>query len=107
MGRRSKTLAAIPDVPFITLSLDEQSRCLATNLQRARQRAGLTREDLSKMVVPHLGQPLSVSFLGALERQERTPSVQTLLAIAKALEIPPSALFARPRERPKAPQAAA
>lgn len=39
---------------------------------------------------------LSLRYLAGVERGEENPSLETIVAIADALQLPPSALFVRP-----------
>jgi transcriptional regulator with XRE-family HTH domain len=53
----------------------------------------MTQEDLSERA------RISVSFLSMIERGERSPHLETLAAIAEALEVKMADLFIDPEER--------
>ncbi|HST38922.1 MAG TPA: helix-turn-helix transcriptional regulator [Conexibacter sp.] len=59
----------------------------AANLRRARDRAGLTQEELADEADLHR---TAISFL---ERGEREPRLWTLVKLSYALKIPPSELL--------------
>lgn len=61
---------------------------LARRIRHLRERQGLTQEDFATRC------GISVSFASLLERGERTPSYETLVDVADALQIPLSELFA-------------
>jgi transcriptional regulator with XRE-family HTH domain len=54
---------------------------------RVSRSARMTQEDLSERA------RISVSFLSMIERGERSPHLETLAAIAQALEVPVADLF--------------
>jgi len=56
---------------------------LARRIRALRERRGLTQEDFAARC------GISVSFASLLERGERSPSYETLLQVAVALELPP------------------
>ncbi len=58
------------------------------NIRNARKAVGLTQAELARRV------GCDQSEISRLERGERLMSVRMLTAIARALEIPPSALLA-------------
>lgn len=60
---------------------------LARRIRALRERRGLTQEDFAARC------GISVSFASLLERGERSPSYETLLLVAAALELPLSELF--------------
>jgi transcriptional regulator with XRE-family HTH domain len=60
---------------------------LARRIRALRERRGLTQEDFAARC------GISVSFASLLERGERSPSYETLLQVAAALELPLSELF--------------
>jgi transcriptional regulator with XRE-family HTH domain len=64
---------------------------LARRLRTLREGARLTQDELARR------SGLSVSFTSLLERGERSPSYETLFALASALDVPVSELL---RERP-------
>lgn len=59
----------------------------ADALREARQKAGLTQEDLAERA------DVSVRFISLLETGKRQPSLSALAAISAGLEIPMSALI--------------
>jgi transcriptional regulator with XRE-family HTH domain len=59
----------------------------ARRMRSLRERLGITQEELASRC------GISVSFASLLERGERSPSYETLLQIAQALEIPLAELF--------------
>ena len=65
---------------------------LARRIRVLRARHGLTQETLSARC------GISVSFASLLERGARSPSYETLVRIAQALEIPMADLFGASRE---------
>jgi transcriptional regulator with XRE-family HTH domain len=62
---------------------------LAKRVRELRSRRGLTQEAFATR------SGISVSFVSLLERGVRTPSYETLLRIAQALEVPVAELFVR------------
>src|SRR3954454_18672757 len=60
---------------------------LARRIRALRERRGLTQEEFARRC------GISVSFASLLERGERSPSYDTLLTIARALEVPVADLF--------------
>ena len=60
---------------------------LARRVKSLRESLRLTQEEFSKRI------GISVSFASLLERGERAPSYETLVAVAKALEVPLAELF--------------
>jgi transcriptional regulator with XRE-family HTH domain len=65
----------------------ELLRVLAQRIRALRERQGLTQEDFASRC------GISVSFASLLERGERSPSYETLVLVADALETPLSELF--------------
>ena len=68
--------------------MDELLTELGQRIRAARDIRGLTQEELAARA------KLNNSFLSQLERGLKAPSLKTLDAIAKALEVPISQLFA-------------
>ncbi len=66
---------------------------LGRRVRSLREAARLTQEEFARRC------GISVSFASLLERGERSPSYETLIAIARALELPTAELF---REGPAA-----
>jgi transcriptional regulator with XRE-family HTH domain len=62
-------------------------RILARNLKRLRQERGLTQEELADLA------GLNRNYIGMIERQENAATVDTLEALAKALQIAPVQLL--------------
>jgi transcriptional regulator with XRE-family HTH domain len=60
---------------------------LARRIRSLRERQGITQEEFAARC------GISVSFASLLERGERSPSYETLLQMADALEIPLAELF--------------
>lgn len=60
---------------------------IGNNIRKLRLGRNLTQETFSEAI------GISVSYLGQLERGQRTPSISTLESIANALEVPLSALL--------------
>jgi transcriptional regulator with XRE-family HTH domain len=56
-------------------------RILARNLKRLRRERGLTQEELADLA------QLNRNYVGMIERQENAATVDTLEALAKALEV--------------------
>lgn len=67
---------------------------LARRIRRLRERRALTQEEFATRC------GISVSFASLLERGERSPSYETLVTIAEALEVPLSELFRDPSSEP-------
>lgn len=62
---------------------------VGTNVRRARNKAGLTQEQLA------LEAKIDLTYVGGIERGKRNPSVLVLTRIAEALAIDPSDLLKR------------
>ncbi len=60
---------------------------MGRRVKKLRKAAGLTQEQLAEK------SNLSPSFLGHIERGTRVASLQTLVAICKALDVEPSVLL--------------
>ena len=98
MPRREVTPPALPDAPFETLCAEDQARAIGWNLRLARKRAGLTLPALARHMratVPE--EALSLSYLGDVERGDRSPALKTVLSLARALNVDPRSLFCVPR----------
>ena len=67
---------------------DRDLVALGSNVRRIRGEDGLTQEELAARA------GLSTNYIGEIERGQRNPSVKVLFAVAKALKVQPSALFA-------------
>lgn len=66
-------------------------RILAQNLRRLRQERGLTQEALADLA------DVNRNYVGLIEREENSASVDVLESLARALEIDPIDLLARPK----------
>jgi transcriptional regulator with XRE-family HTH domain len=62
-------------------------RTLARNLKRLRRERGLTQEELADLA------GLNRNYVGMIERQENAATVDTLEALAEALQIKPAQLL--------------
>jgi len=62
-------------------------RIVARNLKRLRKERGLSQEELADLA------SLNRNYIGMIERQENAATVDTLEALAKALEVEPARLF--------------
>jgi transcriptional regulator with XRE-family HTH domain len=60
---------------------------LAKRIRGLRAERGLTQEEFASRA------GISISFVSMLERGERSPSYETLLQLAEALDVPPGELF--------------
>jgi transcriptional regulator with XRE-family HTH domain len=67
----------------------ELRRIVAQNLRRLRQDRGLTQEELADRA------ELNRNYVGMVEREENAPTVDTLEALAKAMDIDPTALLVK------------
>lgn len=63
---------------------------LGRNILRGRNAKGWSQQTLAGEA------NLSLRYLAGVERGEENPSLETIVSIADALELPPSALFVRP-----------
>jgi transcriptional regulator with XRE-family HTH domain len=61
---------------------------LGTNLREARERLGLTQEQVAERSGVH------ATEVSRIEGGKRDPQVSTLLRLAKAVEVPPGRLLA-------------
>lgn len=71
---------------------------VAQNLRAVRARKSLSQHVVAKKT------RVSVSYISMLERGRRTPPLETLEALAKALGVPPVSLLQKPsatRRRPR------
>ena len=62
-------------------------RTLARNLKRLRRERGLTQEELADLA------GLNRNYVGMIERQENAATVDTLEALAEAMQITPPQLL--------------
>jgi transcriptional regulator with XRE-family HTH domain len=72
----------MPHGPSDTSPASGHLQGLARRIRALRERRGLTQEDFAARC------GISVSFASLLERGERSPSYETLLQVASALELP-------------------
>lgn len=75
------------DNPRPQVRARESLRVLARRIRSLRERQGMTQEDFAQR------SGISVSFASLLERGERSPSYETLVQVAGALDVPLSELF--------------
>src|SRR5688572_31274911 len=82
-------MAAFWEDPTEDLRVDAQEslKALARRVRALRESLSLKQEELARRC------GISVSFVSLLERGERSPSYETLLLVAKALEVPVQELF--------------
>jgi transcriptional regulator with XRE-family HTH domain len=73
-----------------SFEIDSQSKQVIARLKEEREKARLSQMDLS------LRAGLSQNLVNYIESGKRTPSLNTLLRLCKALRIEPSVLFATP-----------
>ncbi len=66
-------------------------RILAQNLRRLRQERGLTQEALADLA------DVNRNYVGLIEREENSASVDVLESLARGLKIDPTDLLARPK----------
>lgn len=62
-------------------------RVVAQNLRRLRRKGGLSQEELADRA------GLNRNYIGMIEREENSPTVDALEEISKALNIDPVVLF--------------
>jgi DNA-binding XRE family transcriptional regulator len=70
-----------------TVRARDSLQALARRIRGLRERKGMTQEDFAQK------SGISVSFASLLERGERSPSYETLVQVASALQIPLAELF--------------
>ena len=68
-------------------------RLVAQNVRDRRLKAGFTQEEFADKCM------INRSFLGEIERGERNVTLSTLVAIAEALNVPPTELMANEARR--------
>jgi transcriptional regulator with XRE-family HTH domain len=69
---------------------------VAKNVKRVRLERGHTQEELSALA------GLDRNYIGMIERRERSPTVDTLEKLAKALKVEPIAFLATDLEKDEA-----
>ena len=62
---------------------------IGEELRKARQRAGLTQEELAYRAKLHR------TYIGLLERDKRSPTLDVLFRLCEAMGVKPSRLIAR------------
>ena len=62
---------------------EKRLRQLGHRIRTARREKGITQERLAEKA------NLSTTYIGRLERGEKTPSIDTLVTLAEALEVSP------------------
>ena len=67
----------------------ELRRIVAQNLRRLRQDRGLTQEELADRA------GLNRNYVGMVEREENAPTIDTLEALAKAMDIDAATLLVK------------
>jgi transcriptional regulator with XRE-family HTH domain len=67
---------------------------VATNLRRLRNAKGLSQEVLAEMA------KLNRNYVGMIERERNSPTVEVLEQLASALDVEPQEFFRKPGERP-------
>jgi DNA-binding XRE family transcriptional regulator len=70
-----------------TVRAKDSLQALARRIRGLRERKGMTQEDFAQR------SGISVSFASLLERGERSPSYETLVQVASALQVPLAELF--------------
>lgn len=68
-------------------AVDQDLIPLGEAVRRLRKARGLTQEELSGLTDLHQ------NHIGGIERGERNITVKSLLALARALDVPPAELF--------------
>lgn len=66
---------------------DDICKLFATKVQELREAKNLTRTRLSELA------DLDLSYIGKIERCEKSPNLRTIIKLADALEIPVKDLF--------------
>ncbi|MFI6274298.1 helix-turn-helix domain-containing protein [Streptomyces sp. NPDC050988] len=75
-----------------TIEIGEAGGCVAAAVAKHRQRLGWEQRQLAERVTA-AGRPMSASVLGKVEAGARRVDVDDLVALAAALEVPPSRLL--------------
>lgn len=63
------------------------SKQFATKVQELREAKKLTRTQLSELA------DLDMSYIGKIERSEKSPNLKTIIKLAEGLEVPVKDLF--------------
>lgn len=66
---------------------DDIHKKFATKVQKLREAKGYTKSILSSLA------DLDISYIGKIERCEKSPSLRTIIKLADALEVPVKDLF--------------
>lgn len=93
---RPDELEAFSDRPERLARASHSLQVLARKIRQLREREGLTQEEFASRT------GISVSFASLLERGERSPSYETLVAIAETLQLSLSELFREAGGEPNA-----
>jgi transcriptional regulator with XRE-family HTH domain len=83
----SRPLNVVPSDAEAPRAAGDSLKLLAKRIRSLRERKGLTQEEFSQRC------GISVSFASLLERGERSPSYETLVHVATALEVSLPELF--------------
>lgn len=67
--------------------MNSSHETIGSRIKEARLKAGLSQEVLAELA------EISTSFMGQLERDERSPSMPVLTRISKTLELPISRII--------------
>jgi transcriptional regulator with XRE-family HTH domain len=70
----------------------EQAKLFGRRVRAIRKAAGITQERIAEQA------QINPKYLGELERGEKKPSFDALIALARALRVPPVAFFQFDRE---------
>jgi ribosome-binding protein aMBF1 (putative translation factor) len=86
-GDPKRTLSVIP--PFAKRSLMDLLTRFAGNVRRLRSKKKLSQKALADRI------GISVSYVSMLERGQRSPPLETIEKMAKALGVPPATLLGK------------
>jgi transcriptional regulator with XRE-family HTH domain len=67
--------------------VDVETAGFGRRLRELRKRAGLSQEEFAAKIQIHR------TYIGAVERGERNPSLKNILKFARALNVEPASLF--------------
>lgn len=87
-----------PSTAFHRLHPRDQANQVAVNLRRARRDKGWSMVELHRVITDQArgdprAVPISLSYIGEIERQAKNPRIAVVCTIAKALDIDPAMLF--------------
>jgi transcriptional regulator with XRE-family HTH domain len=77
--------------------VEEQLESIAANVRRCRAKLGLTQENLGEVT------GFDIRFIQRLERGRINFSIETLVRLAAALEVPPGLLLRKTKLNPPVP----